>query len=463
MMYISDILRQSYNNLKSRKSTTALNIGLLFFSLIVIMASEMFSAFYNSGLGQIFNGVEGRTLQISYFDYAEDKDMTIDKLYDMVNSYFKNDKRVECVIIKHLANGVINANELDDALKKEDKTGVNLINYNSAYEAYLLEGKKGDLKKGEIYIPKYLNIDNEYLIDGESKIEYEDGDKYIGKKINIECSSMEYLTGEGIGSFQKEFTIAGTYDNFAQGDYEVTILCNFEDVKEMVQKQYVFDGDTGADKYEENMNEYMQSLGTSGYKFDEHEYIDEWKNYKKRTEGWIEVILNDYEDMDLVEEDILKQFNQYANRWHGEPDNKGIIDGIVNAVRITGYVLIAISAVNITCSMIKSIVKRRKEFALLSAVGYKNKNIYSMIFCEMVIITGISLAAVFVIYGIALLIVNIYVNYNLDEMYSRLSAVIPAGVWLTRLGLVFIGIIIAQLFSVHKVKSIVPAKELKEE
>ena len=81
----------------------------------------------------------------------------------------------------------------------------------------------------------------------------------------------------------------------------------------------------------------------------------------------------------------------------------------------------------------------------------------------MAIIAGIALIAAFVIYDIALVVVNAYVAGNLNEMYSRLSAVIPMYIWLTRLGLVFLGILIAQLFSVKKIKSIVPARELKEE
>lgn len=457
-MLLSDIIKQACNNLKSRKSATVINIGLLFFSLLVIIASEMFSAFYNSGIGQIFDGVEGRTLDISYFDYADDKNMTIDKLYDEINTYFKDDKRVEIVGIGYYSGGDIEAEQLDKEFQNHKDIGMGFRIYNSAYEKYLLKGNGEGLNSGEIYIPKYLNVDNEYIGDGRKKINYKDGDKYIGKKVKVKFSCKEYITGETVSEFEKEFTIVGTYDNFALGDFSFIALGNFNDVKELYQKTGVFD--TDIDEYKEFMEKFYAETGGSSYDIN-NEYIEEWKNFMARAK--IEVIVKKYKDMDAVEQEIRERLGQSADRRYYEPENKEIIDSIVNAVRIAGYVLIVISAINITCSMIKSIVKRRKEFALLCAVGYKNKNIYSIIFAEMVIIAGIALIAAFVIYGIALVVVNAYVAGNLNEMYSRLSAVIPMYIWLTRLGLVFLGILIAQLFSVKKIKSIVPARELKEE
>lgn len=458
-MYISDIIKQAYSNLKSRKSTTVINIGLLFFSLLVIITSEMFSVFYNSGLGQVFDGVEGRTLKISYFNYADDKNMTIEKLYDEVNRYFKEDNMVELVEISYSAVGSIEAKQLDKEFENKEDTGIVLKVYNSAYEKYLLDDKNGNPNKGEIYIPKYLNIDNEYLIDSESKIEYKDGDKYIGKTIKIDFICTEYVTSKVIEKFQKEFTVVGTYDNFSQGDFTFCVLGNIDDMKEIQQRINIFD--TDEDEYKKFMENFYKEIGVNGYEYMDSAYMDEWRNFMART--FIGVIVKEYKDMDDVEQKIVKKFGPCTSRGYYEPENKEIIDGIVNAVRMAGYVLIVISAINITCSMIKSIVKRRKEFALLCAVGYKNKNIYGIIFAEMIIIAGIALSVAFVIYGIALLVVNGYVANNLDEMYSRLSAVIPAGIWLTRLGLVFLGIIIAQLFSIKKIKSIVPARELKEE
>lgn len=457
-MYILDIIKQACNNLKSRKSTTVINIGLLFFSLLVIIVSEMFSTFYNSGLGQIFDGVEGRTLRISYFDYADDKNMTIEKLYDEVNTYFKDDNLVELVEISYGAIGSMEAGQLDKEYENKENIGIVLKVYNNAYEKYLLNGNGKDIGSGEIYIPKYLNVDNEYIGDGREKINYKDGDKYIGKKVKVKFSCTEYITGKTVSEFEKEFTIVGTYDNFALGDYSFVALGNYNDVKELYQKTEVFD--TDIDEYKEFMEKFYEEIGGSSYDIN-NEYMVDWQNFMARAH--IGVIVKEYKDMDDVEEKIIKKFGLCASRGYYEPENKEIIDSIVNAVRIAGYVLIVISAINITCSMIKSIVKRRKEFALLCAVGYKNKNIYSIIFAEMAIIAGIALIAAFVIYDIALVVVNAYVAGNLNEMYSRLSAVIPMYIWLTRLGLVFLGILIAQLFSVKKIKSIVPARELKEE
>lgn len=457
-MYILDIIKQACNNLKSRKSTTVINIGLLFFSLLVIIVSEMFSTFYNSGLGQIFDGVEGRTLRISYFDYADDKNMTIEKLYDEVNTYFKDDNLVELVEISYGAIGSMEAGQLDKEYENKENIGIVLKVYNNAYEKYLLNGNGEDIGSGEIYIPKYLNVDNEYIGDGREKINYKDGDKYIGKKVKVKFSCTEYITGKTVSEFEKEFTIVGTYDNFALGDYSFVALGNYNDVKELYQKTEVFD--TDIDEYKEFMEKFYEEIGGSSYDIN-NEYMVDWQNFMARAH--IGVIVKEYKDMDDVEEKIIKKFGLCTSRGYYEPENKEIIDSIVNAVRIAGYVLIVISAINITCSMIKSIVKRRKEFALLCAVGYKNKNIYSIIFAEMAIIAGIALIAAFVIYGIALVVVNAYVAGNLNEMYSRLSAVIPMYIWLTRLGLVFWGILIAQLFSVKKIKSIVPARELKEE
>lgn len=458
-MYISDIIKQARNNLKSRKSTTIINVGLLFFSLLVIIASEMFSAFYSSGLGQVFDGVEGRTLKISYFDYADDKNMTIEKLYDEVNTYFKEDNMVELVEISYGAVGSIEAKQLDKEFENKEDIGIALKVYNSAYEKYLLNDKNGNLNKGEIYIPKYLNIDNEYLIDSESKIEYTDGDKYIGKTIKIDFTCTEYVTSKVIEKFQKEFIVVGTYDNFSQGDFTFCVLGNIDDMKEIQQRISIFD--TDEDDYKNFMENFYKETGVNGYEYMDSGYMDEWKNFMART--YIGVIVKEYKDMDDVEQKIVKKFGPCTSREYYEPENKEIIDGIVNAVRIAGYVLIVVSAINITFSMIKSILKRKKEFAILSAVGYKNKSIYNIIFCEMIIIVGIALVASFVIYGIGLVIINSYIANNFDEMYSRLSAVIPAKVWLTRLGLLLLGMIIAQLFSIMKVKSIVPAKELKEE
>lgn len=469
-MYISDIIKQAINNLKSRKTTTAINIGLLFFSMVVIIAAEMFSAFYNSGLNQNFESVSGRTLGVAFF--SNEHEESFEDFYADVKKHFSDDDRVETVAIKYTAAGSFKAAWLDESFKNKDDIYISFLSYNDAYEKYLSDAKETKLKEGEIYIPKYLNIDNDYLVDNDSRIDYKDGDEYIGKKLKIDFTVCDYLTGEKIEEFQKEFTVAGTYDNFALGDFTFTAFGYDEEIKDIMQKITVFDTDAAGyneyteEKYleeQENLEKQENLKGQNGYIFNKQDYELERDNYLAYINGEIGIVVKKYKDMDEVEQEIKKQYGIFAGREYSEPDNKSIIDGIVTAVRIAGYVLIGVSVINITSSMIKSIIKRRKEFALLSAVGYKNKNIYSIIFVEMMIIAGIALAAVFVIYGIALLIVKSYVINSLDMMYGSLNAVIPVWIWITRIGLVIAGIIIAQLFSVMKLKSIVPAQELKEE
>ena len=226
-----------------------------------------------------------------------------------------------------------------------DSTMINMMTKIDSLDHYIVDGT-GELNKGEIIVPKYIYNLGEY-----NEYTYLDGKELIGRKINIGFVS-EY--DENIIR-EYTFVVKGTYDNiktmcsgdmFCVNEEDARVI--YDTVKCQGQETYIHEilSEYGIDnetEYEQMLQpQYMGISISSGYDREE---------VKAEIEKTVEEEPMDFMTMD---ENLVQYF-----------------DFIIFVGNIIATMLAIATVIVFIVSIRDDIRKRKKEFALRSALGYQ--------------------------------------------------------------------------------------------
>ncbi len=432
-MYFRDMIKKSFQNIRRRRRSTVLNIVLLTLSLIVVLIAEMFGGAFDVSLKGMFFSPSTRTILIQY---SEDEDLDNEnKLQKQFEEYFEGDDRI-AYIGEYYGTVSFDIN-LSDIYEDtdEDNYYMWIIEYNSQYNQYIDGNNNVNIDKYEIYVPRYINGKNQVMNDFNTKIEYIDGRKLVGKTVTIEKEIKDFCSLEVLETRYIELKIKGTYDNFALGKSAFEAIVSPELLKDLTENTWVF---------------------TEGSQKEKEEY-DEYKRQKK-----LQIVVKDYEDVDDIILYLKGKTGEEYDTLAAPADTVYFVGNIIDAVKYAGFIFVILSMINITFSLVKSISKRRKEFALLSAIGYRNRHIYGILLFEIIIIGVFSLMISTVIYNIARFVIHWYVYSNMDSLFASISFSIPLHIWIIRILMFGVSLFAAFMFGADRVRRIVPAKVLKE-
>ncbi|MDY5576630.1 MAG: FtsX-like permease family protein [Lachnospiraceae bacterium] len=226
-----------------------------------------------------------------------------------------------------------------------DSTMINMMTKIDSLDHYIVDGT-GELNKGEIIVPKYIYNLGEY-----NEYTYLDGKELIGRKINIGFVS-EY--DENIIR-EYTFVVKGTYDNiktmcsgdmFCVNEEDARVI--YDTVKCQGQETYIHEilSEYGIDnetEYEQMLQpQYMGISISLGYDREE---------VKAEIEKTVEEEPMDFMTMD---ENLVQYF-----------------DFIIFVGNIIATMLAIATVIVFIVSIRDDIRKRKKEFALRSALGYQ--------------------------------------------------------------------------------------------
>ncbi len=424
-MYIVDILESSIRNLKNRKKATVINITLLSLSLIIVLVSQVAYNAISSFSGLFNDGPRGRSVVVSKNGEYEDLGAEIEKCIG-------DDKNVE-YIGRHYDLQMLKVAEEQSGV---EWSSMDFICSNPAYDKYITEGKESsDLGKYEVYIPKFINTEssNEINIFDEI-IDYKDGEKYIGKTIKVTCGITDYATGEIVGDYKAEVTVAGVYDNIAVGEIaNVTVLASPEFIKE-IKEAKVTCSDTESMFYEDYL-EYISK----------EEYV---------------IVADRYKHLQGIRDKLKKGIGDNANALMELSDSVSMVENIVSAIRFAGIFMTLVAAINMAFSQMKDVAKRRREFALLKAIGYRNKYIRSILITELFIISAVAIAACLLVY-IAVYIPLHSIISGMDLLFQRVQYGIGPLMWLAAVAVIALAMTAVSLFGERKARQISASEALK--
>lgn len=353
-------------NVRRRKKIAGAGI-LLFLSLLLFMG-------VNSGLESmnqsIYNTLEtplGRTIII-------DDDKEYSEGEKLREKYKDNEDILAVYPYTNAQDGTWNSTDFN--------MEVFVRSYNPGFSQYIKSG--GEIKEigeGEIVIPYYL-----YGYGDKGKSEYICGDTFLGKTITIQMKNS-YNEKEK----KLELKVTGTYDNIAAvtGNAEVCVADNLavelsefmmEDcnggVTEVVERE---DG-TIEENYTEIKVPYFSAIC--------------FKN-RKTAEKYME----QYHTIYCLEiDESLVQYYDYLQ-----------LLGNILAI----FLMLA-ALVQLVLSIINELDNRKKELALMQAMGYEKYRIVFMVVTEYAIQTLIAFLLAIIISGIAIQ----YGNYIIQHYLS---------------------------------------------
>lgn len=249
----------------------------------------------------------------------------------------------------------------------------------------------------KIYYGKYSQ-NKEQVYDREA---YINGEDFLGKKINIYYFSYDESNGERIRkeTFTEEFEVIGIYD-VDEYPFEDNLFVSFEDVI----------------KINKNVEENTVLNPNVIYSGPDEQII-----------AYVDNSLNLNNTMEKVEElgyrcIVRSTVNTYIV----------VIINVVTAIVLSVLMIIVLSS--ITTSSIKAIDDRKYEIGILKAIGYKNKNIKTILLFENLIIGIRAYLIGLIISIISMYLIKIFIfNKNID--FDRLN--VNLNVWVCIVALIF--------------------------
>lgn len=329
-------------NVRRRKKAAGAGI-LLFLSLLLFMG-------VNSGLESmnqsIYNTLEtplGRTIIID-----DDKEHSEGK--KLREQYKDNEDILAVYTYTNIQWGTWNCAEFNM------EAGV--CSYNPGLSQYIKSG--GEIKtigEGEIVIPYYL-----YGYGGKGKSEYICGDTFLGKTITIQ---MKNSNNEKVKNL--ELKVTGTYDNIAAvtGNDEIYV----------------------SDNLAVELSEFMMEDYNGGVtEVVEHEDGTVEENYTEITVPYFSAIC--FKNRKTAEK-YMKQYDALYCLYIDESLVQ-YYDYLMLLGNILAIFLMLAAFVQLILSIINELDNRKKELALMQAMGYERHRIIYMIAAEYAIQTLIA-------------------------------------------------------------------------
>ncbi len=255
----------------------------------------------------------------------------------------------------------------------------------------------GELADDEIIICKYITKDG----DGHfgKTMEYVDGEQFIGQEVTMYIRKLDWLTRQEIERKEYTFTVVGVYDNVNAGDYAGGLV-NENVAKEMMEYSFL---------YTENMKQ------TENY-------------YKYEPEVIFEVIVDKYENVQNVLQDIndiceKAEDDFYIVQTKVKMSEEGImlLEGIRLICNFVAIYVVICAIINIFSYVKENMERRKREFGIMKAIGYRTGRI-SLILLKETAIEAIIPLVITMIWGNGIfMVVNNYIQAKFSIYWNMIK------------------------------------------
>ncbi len=366
--------KKKEKKVSSQKNTIILTISL--FLLLIV----------NNGIGglnefiqtSIMNYLENRTLYVSFMeDELDDK---------QVQNFIENQKETEA-ICKYAADSF----NLSDIKLDEKEAGefINVEPYNvNVMKKYMITESVEQLESDEIIVGKYANFSIESLENVDVNTKIIDMEQYIGKTIT--CTLDAELPKD---RKQYAFRIVGVFDNIKAGKTSPFYVSK-KTYEEMLEG-----------------NEYY------------YEAVDEQGNAERFYQKEYQVIVKDSKSATKLESKIYSEFDGITvSHPVNFPDMLiHILNGIILVGDFIIFYIIFNSISNIIYVTEDNLKKRRREFGILKAIGYKNKDMRNILLKESLMSSAKAIGISGVLGMLLFVGMRWYVNNNMSIYFRSLS------------------------------------------
>lgn len=368
---------------RKKNKTIKKPITMITFSLILLLLINNIMASVFNVLNSATDSVEGRKISVQMSRAA----------YEAIGSRLEAClKQSTEVVDYYMGNSVYISQSKDNDIV----LGNGVAAYTLELEKYMITDNTS-LEDGEILVEKYIGIDGRNLTDGDG---YVDGEQLIGKTIVMDCRlevfNMESGESVRLESISKEFKIAGVYDNLKTGEYAGVI---------MTKNAYRGIFEEAAAR----IDDYTDSAGIGNT--DEYNYC-------------ISVIVDKAENIETVKQKLgtllLDQEVHISALEIYETEEVQTLRTIHFFCNFVAVFFILMSAINIHTYISDSIDRRKREFGIMKAIGYRDAGVSKVLFRETLMEIFIPLA---VSYGVALVlftVMNKLMEANFSVLYSYL-------------------------------------------
>ena len=351
--------RKKEIKVSARKNTVVLTI-----SLFLLLVVNNFVGGLNDYVSScILNYLDNKTLYVGYLEGEFDD--------DEVQSFIEEQEEVvECF---NYGDGVC----LEDICLAEKGADENKMIYVESYSMemmkdYIKGGKVEELKDDEIIVGKYASFNLGGIAEQNVNTEVTDMQSYVGKTMS--CILKDTDSDEILKEYT--FRIAGVYDNIKAGKPSIFYVSN-------------------------NVRQEMLELE------DQHiSAIDNTKDVVISYMTYYQVITEKSSSITELDNKICEKFQGIISLH--PVDYPDILVYILTGVILVGDFIIFYILINSISNIIyvteDNLRKRRREFGILKAIGYKDKDLRNILLKESLISSAkaivISAAGGLVLFGI---------------------------------------------------------------
>ncbi len=357
----------------SKKNTVILTVSL-FLLLIVNSCLGGLNDFITSCM---FHYLENRTIKVGYlFDLQEGfQENNLD--YDKVKSFLKSRKEVQACF----DGDSVQVSQISFDGKNHDGN-IYIEPFDTKVMTEYMEDSVTKLADNEVIVGRYTNFNKSGIADISIDTEIIDMLPYVGKTFTCYQDNSK-------GGTEYSFTIKGVFDNIKAGKPAV-----FYVNEHIHQKLYHNAPENIIIEHEDGSEEVV------GYMI------------------YFQVIVKNKNSVSVVEKEIRQEFPSVLLLHPvNYPD---IVTYILTGMLLVGnfiiYFFVFNSVINVTYVTEDEVYKRRKEFGILRAIGYRDKDLRNILLKESMVSSG-KAVVVSAFAGIVFFIIYHYIVQNRMNLY----------------------------------------------
>lgn len=339
--------RKREKKISARKNTIVLTI-----SLFLLLVVNNFVGGLNDYVSScILNYLDNKTLYAGYSEGDFDN--------DEVQSFIEGQEEViDCF---HYGESICLENICLEGQEADESRMIYVESYSAgAMKDYITGGKIEELKNNEIIVGRYANFNLGGIAEQNVDTELTDMQSYVGKTMS--CILIDTDTDEILKKYT--FRIAGIYDNIKAGKPSIF---------------YVSD----------NVRQEMMELETQ-----HGPVIDDAEDVVICEMTYYQVIADKSSSITQLDNKIRQKFQGIINLH--PVDYPDILVYILTGIILVGDFIIFYILINSISNIIyvteDNLRKRRREFGILKAIGYRDKDLRNILLKESLISSAIAIA-----------------------------------------------------------------------
>lgn len=410
---------------KHKKSIKKVII-LITISLVLLMVVNNFFEIITSTISGIENSIEAKRLDIC-LDYDEYEEIG-EKLVSEINS----------LTDKHII-GAYSGGETKGIADNSQEYFVTYIP-EKILKDYMSVSKDFKLNDNEVILPKYVSLDDGSIVENKEE-------DYIGKTINYTIYKNKYTSGDQLSIDQKsieektyELIVAGVYDNAKtalSGNYLMVSNKTIVEMKFFARPEQDENGDVFVASSDTSICIYIT--------------IDKYQNSETAAES-VQKVLENYKDYSLG----VGIYEFYVTDEFYSLSSIKLLANIVSS-------FLLVCALLSLYSYIKDMMERRKqEFGIMKAIGYKTSGICKILIKEIVIEIFIPLGTALVFGAASVIAADSYFKsvYDIFE-YSIMDIKLYPRILLLVSGIAVILPLLGYGWTMIKISRLKPMEALK--